>query len=207
MNNGLGGGLCYLPLQYKVMTLNVLKLTSPIPPSVNHYLAYRTVMKGGRPLSISYKTSEAIKFGKDFSEYVIREVEAQGWDWVPNKTQHFYVDAVFYFPRVDMDANNYWKVLLDTITDTQKIWVDDNVVCERVQRIFYDSVNPRVELEIKPVDYIGVFQDASQLEEFTSRCVGCNRYTRNCSILNKAISGSIQADIVSGVCEKYKCKK
>lgn len=184
--------------------MNVLKLTSSIPPSVNHYLAYRTVMKGGKPLSVSYKTAEAVKFNKEFSEYVLHEIEAQHWEIDPNKTQHFYVDAVFYFPRIDMDANNYWKVLLDTITDTQKIWLDDNVVCERVQGIFYDSANPRIELVIKPVDYIGVFQNASQLEEFTSRCIGCNRYTRNCSILNKAISGKIQEDIVSGVCAKYK---
>lgn len=156
---------------------------------------------------MSYKTAEAIKFGRAFSEYVLQEVDNQGWDLVPNKTQHFYVDAVFYFPRVDMDANNYWKVLLDTITDTKKIWVDDNVVCERVQRIFYDSANPRVELEIKPVDYIGIFDDSSQLEEFTSRCIGCSRYARNCSILNKATNGNVQDDIVSGVCTKYKQKK
>lgn len=161
-------------------------------------------MKGGKPLSISYKTSESVKFGKEFSAYVLQEIESQGWDIEPNKEQHFYVDAIFYFPRTDMDANNYWKVLLDTITDTQKVWLDDNVVCERVQGIFYDSSNPRIELEIRPVDYIGVFKSASQLEEFTSHCIGCIRYARNCSLLKRAISGRIQPEIDGTTCAKYK---
>lgn len=35
----------------------------------------------------------------------------------PDPMQHYYVDAVFYFPRIDMDTNNYWKVAFDAITD------------------------------------------------------------------------------------------
>ena len=47
-----------------------LKLVSPIPPSVNHYLAYRAVIKHGKPLAMSYKTPEAVKYRKEFAEYV-----------------------------------------------------------------------------------------------------------------------------------------
>lgn len=181
-----------------------LQLVSAIPPSVNHYLAYRTVKRGGKPMSISYKTKEAVQYREKFAHYVIDEVEKQGWCLEPQKYQHFYVDAVFYFPRVDMDANNYWKVMLDAITDTQAIWLDDNVVCERVQGIFYDTSNPRVELQIKPVDYIGVFENASQFEDFTSHCIGCVRHARNCSLLNKAINGKVQKEIVGAKCSKYR---
>lgn len=53
---------------------NVLKLISPLPPSVNHYLAYRAIMKNGRPMAMSYKTPEAVKYQKDFIEYVEQEV-------------------------------------------------------------------------------------------------------------------------------------
>lgn len=187
--------------------MHELKLVSEIPPSVNHYLAYRAIIKDGRPMAVSYNTQESVRFKKRFAEYVNEEVILQGWDLTPNSTQHFYADAVFYFPRVDMDANNYWKVLLDAISDTKKIWIDDNVVCERVQAIYYDSARPRIELTIHPVDYIGVFQNAPQLEEFESGCVGCSRYTRNCSILRGAKEGRIQENIENGACIKNKNKK
>lgn len=187
--------------------MNELKLTSPMPPSVNHYLAYRAIMRNGKPLAVSYKPKEVVAFRDNFAEYVKQEVEFQGWDMIPNSTQHFYVDAIFYFPQIDMDANNYWKVLLDAITDTQLIWLDDNVVCERVQRICYDRSNPRIELTIHPVDYIGVFDDASHLDTFVDRCIGCTRYARNCSLLAAARDGRIDNNIVDGVCQKFKEKK
>lgn len=154
-------------------------------------------------MAMSYKTPEAKKYQSNFSKYVIDEVRNQGYDVMPNNTQHFYIDAVFYFDRIDKDPNNYWKCLLDAITDTQLIWLDDNVTCERVNRIYYDSQNPRIELEIYPVDYIGIFQDTSQLEKFEKHCAGCKRYKRNCSLLRKAKEGRIQEEIHNGICNKY----
>lgn len=180
-----------------------IKLISPIPPSVNHYLSYRAIIKNGRPMAMSYKTPEAVKYQKDFREYIIKEVGNQDYNLEPNSKRHFYVDAIFYFDRVDKDANNYFKCLLDAITDTQLIWLDDNVVCERVQRIYYDSSNPRIELDIYPVDYIGVFDNASQLEQFEAHCIGCKRYKRNCSLLNKAKDGRIQNEIHDLQCDKF----
>ena len=164
-------------------------------------------MKNGKPMAMSYKTPEAIRYQKNFTRYVIRQVKEQKWPLKPNKTQHFYVDCIFYFPRVDQDCNNYFKCMLDAITDSKKIWDDDNVVCERVNGIFYDSKNPRVEMIISPVDYIGIFNNISQLDEFESNCIGCNRYKRNCSILQKAKEGRIQDEIQNGICQKFKCMK
>lgn len=180
-----------------------LKLISSIPPSVNHYLAYRAIMKNGKPMAMSYKTSEAIKYQKNFTQYVIEQVKEQNYTLKPNKYQHFYIDAVFYFDRIDKDPNNYWKCMLDAITDAKLIWLDDNVTCERVQRIYYDSKDPRIELEIYPVDYIGVFDYALQLENFEFRCIGCKRYKRNCSILQKAKEGRIQEEIHGLKCSKF----
>ncbi len=180
-----------------------LMLTSEIPPSVNHYIGYRGIMKNGRPMAVSYKTRDALKYQKDFTDYVKTEVEKQNWEVVPNKTQHFYVDTVFYFGKTNQDANNYFKVMLDAITDTKMIWLDDNVVCERVQGVFYDADNPRVELHIHPTDYIGVFQNAPQLAEFESNCIACKRHKRNCSLLRGAKEGHIQPEISGGVCLKF----
>lgn len=181
-----------------------LKLTVGIPVSVNHYLAYRAIIKNGKPMAMSYKTKEALEYQKWLIGYLKDETKKQNWTLTPDKARHFYVDAYFYFPRIDMDANNYWKILLDAITDSGLIWVDDNVVCERVQRILYDTKNPRVELIIHPVDYTGIFENLSQLESFESRCVGCIRYKRNCSILAGAKAGRVSDDIMDGKCTNFK---
>lgn len=153
-------------------------------------------MKNGKPMATSYKTKEAVKFQEDFCNYVKEQCAAQMFEHAKNKEQHFYVDGDFYFPRTDMDANNYWKILLDAITYSECVWFDDNIVCERVNRIMYDVDNPRIELHIHPVDYIGVFENSSQLLAFQRKnCVGCTRYKRNCSLLKNAIEGRIQVEI------------
>lgn len=184
-----------------------LHLTSVIPPSVNHYLSYRAIIKNGKPTAISYASPETLKYKKEFKKYLEQEVKKQNWNWTPNKSQHFYVDAVFYFDQLKRDCNNYFKVLLDAITDTHLIWPDDNVVLERVERILYDNKNPRIELTIKPVEYIGIFDSSLQLENFVSRCVDCTRYSRNCSILKKAKIGRIQEEIDRLTCTKFKQRK
>ena len=161
-------------------------------------------MKNGKPMAMSYKKPEALKYQKEFSEYVKKEVKKQGWIKSDNKFQHYYMDCIFYFDRVDKDANNGFKCLADAITDSGVVWVDDTQLCERVQGIYYDMNNPRVEIKIYPVDYIGVFENASQLEEFESNCIECNRYKRNCSILQKAKEGRIQSEICDCVCSKRK---
>lgn len=184
-----------------------LRLISPIPPSVNHYLSYRSVIKNGKALAYSYKTQEATNYRKKFSEYVIAEANKQGWHNELNKLQHYYVDADFYFPRIDKDPNNYWKIMIDAITDTQLVWVDDNVVCERVNKILYDTDNPRIELTIYPVEYVGIFSSKQACDDFEANCASCSRYSNNCKILAKAKEGRIQDEIVNGVCVKYRLKK
>lgn len=182
----------------------VLKLISPIPPSVNHYLGWRAIIKNGKPMAMSYETAEAKKYKKEFKEHIIEQVKLQNWNYEVNDTQHFYVDAVAYFDRTRKDISNVDKCLLDAITETQLIWKDDNVACFRPNRIYYDPNNPRIELTIYPVDYIGIFDNQEQLDEFEDKCKTCSRYKRNCSILKKAKEGRIQEEIQDLCCEKYK---
>lgn len=162
-------------------------------------------MKNGKPIVVSYETAEAKQYKKEFTKIIEKELKQQNWNYDETGLKHIYVDAVFYFDRIDKDANNYWKCLLDCITDTKKIWKDDNIVCERVQGIYYDSKNPRIELEIHPVDYIGIFKNKNELEDLENKCKTCSRYIRNCSILKKAKTGKVQEDIVDLQCKKYKC--
>lgn len=172
--------------------------------SVNHYLAYRAIMKNGRPMAMSYKTQEATKFHKQFTEYVKQQAKEQNWITDPNPFQHYYVDAVFYFPRIDVDCNNYWKVPFDAITDSGVVWTDDNMACERVIKVMYDSNNPRIEYTIRKTDFVGIFDNHEQMNQFEEKCKKCKRYARNCSILNKAKEGRIQEEIQNMICSKYK---
>lgn len=178
-----------------------LKLNSPIPPSVNHYLSYRVVKtKNNKTIASSYKTKEAKKYQSEFEQYVKQEVQKQGWDINSFQDKHLYVDTIFYFPRKDMDCNNYFKVMLDAITNTQMVWADDNIVCERVNQIYYNSKNPHIEISIHPVSYIGIFDNNDRLQTFENRCKGCSRYARNCSLLNRAKAGYVQEGITQEMC-------
>ena len=187
---------------------DILKLTSPIPCSVNHYLKPRIMTVGGRPQISMYVTAEAKKYKKEFAAEVKRQVKLQGYDLEPNKTRHFYFDCDFYFDRIDKDTNNYFKLMLDTITDTGLIWLDDNVVAERVNRIMYDRDNPRIEITVRPVDYIGIFDTMKDYDDFLNSCHSCKRYKDGkCSILNKAVAGVVQSEITDYACSKHAVAK
>lgn len=181
-----------------------LMLISPIPPSVNHYTAHRVVMKkGGKPLAVVYKTKEAVAYQSAFKDVVKAAVNEQGWKTNLDNPRHIYVEADFYMDKTHRDCNNTWKCLLDAITDTQLIWKDDDIVCERVNKIVYDAENPRVELCIHYVDYIGIFDNEDQLASFKeNNCIDCKRYKRNCTILRKAIEGRIQGETDGYICTK-----
>ena len=180
-----------------------LLITSPIPPSVNHYTAHRVVMKGGRPLAIVYKTKEAVAYQTEFKKTVAQAVEEQGWKTDLDNPKHIYVDAVFYMDKKHRDCNNTWKCMLDAITETELVWKDDDIVCERVNKIVYDADNPRVELYIHYDEYVGIFDNEDQLETFKNdNCIGCKRYKRSCTLLRNAIEGRVQEEIDGYICTK-----
>ena len=189
----------------------MLKLTSPIPISVNHYMQARVTYVKGRPMATMYETSEAKKYKKWFAKYVVEEAIKQNWTMIPNRTQHYYVGCKFYFDRKRKDANNYFKLLLDAISEAKIIWLDDDVVCERVEGIWYDYDNPRIEIEIYPVDYVGIFPSQAHLDEFKKRCLFCRWHKKGrCSVLVDAISGVVKEEIRNNKCMKYKelkCRK
>lgn len=186
--------------------MNNLQLISPIPLSVNHYLKPKLIyMSNGKARVVMYETAEAKRYKKQFATYTRNQVQKQGWKISDNKYQHIYCDCVFYFDRIDKDCNNYFKLLLDAITESEVVWADDNIVCERVNAIYYDSKNPRIELNIYPTDYTGVFDNQLMLETFTKKCESCSRYRKGrCSLLLSAQQGRIQDEITNGICDAYK---
>ena len=151
-----------------------------------------------------YETKQAKDYKKEFIKHIKKQVKIQSWDKSDNKFQKYYVDCTFFFPRIDMDSNNTYKLMLDSITESELVWIDDVQACERTQGIFYDSKNSRVEIEIRPVDFVGIFPTIEHLEEFKSKCITCKRYKQGrCSIFVKACEGRVQEEIVDFVCSKF----
>ena len=181
------------------MNKQVLKLVSPIPTSVNKYLRPRPFimyMGGKATAQVSmYETAEAKAYKKNFIKYLKEQVKLQGWEMSKNRFQKYFVDCTFYFPKTNMDSNNTYKLMLDSISQSECIWLDDVQSCERTQGIFYDALNPRVEITLRPVDFVGIFPTIEQLQSFESNCITCKRYKNNCSILVKAKEGRIQEEL------------
>jgi crossover junction endodeoxyribonuclease RusA len=189
-----------------IIISQLLKLVSPIPPSVNHYLAPRPyiiyVNKKPKAMVSMYETTEAKEYKKQFSEYVQQEVQMQNWDMELTRNKHYYLDCIFYFERIDQDEQNYFKCLCDSMNGI--VYIDDNYILTRTNAVYYDNKNPRIELVIYPVEYIGIFPTQEHLEEFEIRCEKCKRYKNNCSILRKAKEGRIQEEITDLMCRKFK---
>lgn len=171
-------------------------------------MGYRGVRKGNGCMVMAYTTAEAKKFKKEFSTYATEQVKLQNWDIESTRNIHHYMDCVFYFDRTDKDEQNYMKVLCDTLNGIA--YIDDRHLLTRTNEVYYDSKNPRIEITISPVTYRGIFPSEVVMIEFETDCTNCKRYTRNCSILNKAKEGRIQSEIetVNGelACSKFSIK-
>lgn len=175
-----------------------------MPPSINNdYIKPRGMLKyrGGKPyaMAMMYETSTAKKYKAKVVKQVRQAVKDQGF--IYNEGKFAIVEYVFYFPRTNMDTNNYYKCLVDAITESGVVWKDDNVSLMRDSRIYYDSVNPRVEIKIYYTDWIGIFDDRNELETFKNTyCNNCTRGNKiglkgGCSVYKKALESRIQDEI------------
>lgn len=164
---------------------------------------YRAVQKGKFATVMAYKPATTKNFEKNFGKYIREEIKKQQWI-KPTKGKFIILDAIFYFPRTDMDAQNYFKSLCDIMTE-EGVWIDDNIVLERVKRIYYDSKNPRIEIEIYEANHIGIFACEEEYNEFKSNCMKCKRFKRNCSIHKKTLESRIQDEIIRNEEKKWTC--
>lgn len=167
--------------------------------SVNHYMSYRAVKKGKFHTVMAYKPKETKDFEKTFGEYIKQEIKNQGWV-KPPKDKFINLDTVFYFPRIDMDAQNYFKSICDIMT-LNNVWEDDNIVLEKVNRIYYNSDNPKIELLVTVSDHIGIFDNQDDYNNFINTyCNNCSKGAKigqkgGCSIYKKAIESRIQENL------------
>lgn len=190
-------------MKFKTNYSQNIKLTCEEFISVNHYKGVRVIGGKKKTFPQFYILPDVVRFQNSFLRYTKEQIKKQNWI-TPEKGQFVIVEATFYFPRIDMDANNYWKVLLDVLTKA-KLWNDDNIVMERVNRIYYDTTNPRIELNIFPFENYGVFDSSEQLNKFKQdNCSNCRKKIEKCSILKRLLDNRLSSDFDLNT---KKCKK
>lgn len=140
--------------------------------------------------------------------------QSEQWDYEWTKDNYIYQYMTFYFPRRGMDDNNQLKLLNDSLEKV--IYDNDSRVLCVTEKIMYDSKNPRIELKLTPVSYVGIFEDQHDADDFEARCEfgetnGCSRYRKgSCSILKDSLAGTVREEIGSvhsPICSSFKAKK
>lgn len=192
-----------------------LKLILPVPTSINALYVNQfrwdarsrsRVPTGGRILSkAGEKSKEQIQF------HAKKQLAEQDWDyeWTEGKNNFLYQDAIIYFSRRGRDDNNVYKLLNDSLENIA--YDNDSRVLVRTQKILYDTKNPRMELTLTPVSYIGIFDSQLDANDFENDCMNCTRYLNGrCSILVDSLAGTVREEIgliESPECVKFKEKK
>lgn len=149
------------------------------------------------------------KEGEKCKEEIIKltkeQLQNQKWDYDYTLDNYIYMDTIIYFSRKGRDDNNVYKLLCDSLEKI--VYENDSRVLIRTQKILYDTVNPHIEVTLKPVEYRGIFQSEIHMNEFEEKCKSCKRYSRNCSILKKAKEGRIQEEVNENyICIKFNNK-
>lgn len=179
---------------------NVLTLTVDMPPSINNdYMKPSAIMRNGKPMAMMYEDAKAKTYKAKIVKEVRKAVKEQGFEYIEDVFT--VVEYRFFFPRTNMDTNNYYKCLVDALTESKVIWKDDNVSLMKDKRIYYDSVNPRLELKIYRTEHIGIFDDKDEFEMFKSDyCSNCTKGAKiglkgGCSVYKKALENRIQDSV------------
>ena len=198
-----------------------LKLELPVPTSINKlYINEYQYQRN------SYGKAERVPTGRRILSKEGRQVKAQiqgrarvqsqgqDWDYDWTKENFVYQDTIVYFARRGSDDNNIYKLLNDSLEGIT--YDNDSRVLVRTQRIVYDPKNPRIEVLITPVDFIGIFENKDVYDDFEARCEfggenGCAKFRNGkCSILKDSINGTVREEIGSihnPYCTQFKERK
>ena len=181
-----------------------------LPPSTNKYLIPSVTVRSGKPYPSFYESKESKVFKRHFGGYLKELVCNTEWDIEATKEGHWYLDCVFVQSRTNQDSNNFFKVLLDSMTGI--VFNDDSNILVRVQKVAYNPDNPRFSLVLHKAKYVGKFTNEDDYKSFESGCESCSRYRKgSCSILksireNREVS-EIQKEGNDIVCKEYKQRK
>lgn len=179
------------------MELKTLRFNSPIPPSVNKYLDKYINKKGRGYTQLGFKKSEETLIYENHMRNLFHKLKKEK-DWTtPEVNRFFEVNLKYYFHKKGTDPDNTLKLLLDTMV-VNGILPTDSQVMVKMHELYIDSKNPRIEVELKVLDKIGVFKDNTQLTEFKMKnCYKCKKsfYKKPCGCLKSFMENYITEDL------------
>lgn len=187
-----------------------LHFTLPLPLSLNqlyiNQTKYNPKTRKYEPTGKRILSDAGVMSKKNIQKQAKKQLAKQEWDYEFTKENYLYLDTIIYFNKKGRDDNNIYKLLCDSL---EKIAYDnDSRLLIRTQRILYDTKNPHIEVLLSPVEFIGIFDNQQELNEFEEQCATCSRYAKGrCSIFVKAKEGRIQEEIENMECSKYNEKK
>ena len=183
-----------------------LRLTLPLPESVNAYLNHRVSYRNGKPIVVAYKTQEANQFEKEAQSIISSAIKKQCWD-LPSKDTWVKVEAIWYVRNTISDFSNLWKQTLDCMNGL--VYADDRKVIESTVNGFVDTKNPRVELNIYTLQKRGIFLSQNHLDGFKdNNCNECAKNIKTCRTLKEFLDNKITENIVlvDNMCLKKRTK-
>lgn len=117
-----------------------MKVSLPIPPSVNHCYVRRRVH--GRVMNVL--SGKAAKWMERARDTCIVAMKEQGWEC--RDGEKVIVNMWVYWPdRRRRDAHNLLKLICDALEGS--VCVDDRWMLTRIMDFDVDRENPRVEIE------------------------------------------------------------
>lgn len=161
-----------------------------LPVSNNEYLrASIQYTTDDKPYVHYYETKKSKDFKKIYREALLREVHKTNWDKQQTEDGHWYLECTFRQSRTNQDSNNYFKVLLDSLTGY--VIMDDKNVLPRVHKVTYDSKNPGFQIALRKVEYVGLFKNRDSRERMIEdKCNTCKFFrSGKCSVLKQITEG------------------
>ena len=125
------------------MSAPVLKLTLPLPPSMNH--SHHNVVVGGRHMRVPSKAAKT--WTRDCIVLCADAINRTGWP-TPCDCKCVVEYTIWWPDRRRRDPSNLEKVLLDGL-EAGGIITDDKWFLPRCIDFSYDKANPRVDVTVR----------------------------------------------------------
>lgn len=190
--------------------MDKLHLVLPLPISINQLYqlqyAYNKKFRRNMPTGRRILTDAGRKNKIEIQKSATEQMRYQTWNLEVTKTRFIYQDINVYFNRKNRDSDNILKLLNDSLQGL--IFHNDSKVLTRVQRVYYDYENPRVECTYTICEWYGIFDNDKEYQTFVTKCEGCRYYRDNrCSILTDSYQGTMREEVVDKECQKFTEKK
>lgn len=187
--------------------MNSLKFTLPVPPSVNKAYDMKILYYGRKATASRFLTNEAVKFKERASNIIKKEMKKNNITFLTNnKYDYLELNMDIFMNRKHRDSDNLLKLVQDSIVKSGAIPDDSNILV-KMNGLYIDAKNPRIEIELKLLNKIGIFENIEQKKEFEIKnCHKCkkNYYKKPCGKYKKIINNYIN-DIVD--LQKMECLK